>query len=74
MGGIKDAIKIINKTPEEIEQIKADVSKSGLPEEAKSVVIYGLTLILWLPQLLLEQKITIARLKGNRSDNYTYKY
>jgi len=63
VGGIKDAIKIINKTPEEIEQIKADVNKSGLPEEAKSVVIYGLTLILWLPQLLLEQKITIARLK-----------
>lgn len=63
MGGIKDAIKIIDKTPEEIEQIKAGVNKSGLPEESKTVAIYGLNLILWLPKLLLEQKITIARLK-----------
>ena len=63
MSGIRDAIKIIDKTPEEIEQIKTDVKKAGLPEETITVVIYGLNLILWLPKLLLEQKITIARLK-----------
>ena len=29
MGGFRDAVKIIDKTPEEIEQIKADVKKAG---------------------------------------------
>ena len=63
MGGFRDAVKIIDKTPEELEQIKADVKKAGLPEETVTVILYGLNLILWLPKLLLEQKITIARLK-----------
>ena len=63
MSGIKDAIKIIDKTPEEIEQIKSDVKGIGLPEETVTVIINGLSLIIWLPKLLLEQKVTIARLK-----------
>ena len=63
MGGFRDAVKIIDKTPAELEQIKSDVKKAGLPEETVTVILYGLNLILWLPKLLLEQKITIARLK-----------
>ena len=63
MSGIKDAIKILDKTPEEIEQIKSDVKSIGLPEETVTVIIYGLSLIIWLPKLLLEQRVTIARLK-----------
>lgn len=63
MGGIKDGLKIIEKTPEEIEKIKVDVQNTGLPEEAVSVILYGLNLILWLSKLILEQRITISRLK-----------
>ena len=63
MGAFRDAVKIIDKTPEELEQIKDDVKKVGLPAETVTVILYGLNLILWLPKLLLEQKITIARLK-----------
>jgi hypothetical protein len=63
MAGIKDTLKIINKSVDEIEKIKADVRKSDLPEETINILIYGLTLIIWLPKLLLEQKITLFRLK-----------
>ena len=31
MGMIRDAIKIVEKTPEEIDAIKAEVQKAGLP-------------------------------------------
>ncbi len=63
MGMIRDAIKIVEKTPEEIDAIKAEVQKAGLPDETVTVLMYGLNLILWLPKLLLEQKVTISRLK-----------
>ena len=63
MGAIKDAIKIVEKTPEEIEAIKAEIKKSGLPDETVTMLMYGLNLILWLPKLILEQKVTISRLK-----------
>lgn len=46
MGGFRDAVKIIDKTPAELEQIKADVKKAGLPEETVTVILYGLNLIL----------------------------
>ena len=60
---IKDALKIVEKTPEEIEAIKQEVKKLALSDETITVIIYGLSLILWLPKLILEQKITISRLK-----------
>ena len=63
VGAIKDAIKIVEKTPEEIEAIKAEIKKSGLPDETVTMLMYGLNLILWLPKLILEQKVTISRLK-----------
>ncbi len=63
MGGIKDALKIVEKTSDELEQIKSDVKKAGLPEETVTMVMYGLNLIMWLPKLILEQKITLFRLK-----------
>ena len=63
VGAIKDAIKIVEKTPEEIEVIKGEVQKSGLPPETITVLMYGLNLISWLPKLILEQKVTISRLK-----------
>ena len=63
MGSIRDAIKIVEKTPEEIEAIKADIKKTGLPDEMIAVILYGLNLIEWLPKLILEQKVTISRLK-----------
>ena len=63
VGAIKDAIKIVEKTPEKIEVIKAEVQKSGLPDETVTVLMYGLNLISWLPKLILEQKVTISRLK-----------
>ena len=63
MGTIKDALKIVEKTPEEIEAIKQEVKRLGLSDETITVIIYGLSLILWLPKLILEQKITIYRLK-----------
>lgn len=63
MAGIKGTFKIINKSVDKIEKIKAVVKKSDLPEETINILIYGLTLIIWLPKLLLEQKITLFRLK-----------
>lgn len=63
MGAIKDAIKIVEKMPEEIEAIKADIKKTGLPDEVITVILYRLNLIEWLPKLILEQKVTISRLK-----------
>lgn len=63
VGAIKDAIKIVEKTPEKIEAIKAEVQNAGLPYETVTVLMYGLNLISWLPKLTLEQKVTISRLK-----------
>lgn len=63
MAGIKDTFKIINKSVDEIEKVKSDVKKSGLSEETINIIPLGLTLIIWLPKLLLEQKITLFRLK-----------
>ena len=63
MGTIKDALKIVEKTPEEIDAIKQEVKKLGLSDETITVILYGLSLILWLPKLILEQKVTISRLK-----------
>ena len=63
MGSIRDAIKIVEKTPEEIEAIKAEIQKAGLPDEMMAVILYGLNLIEWLPKLIIEQKVTISRLK-----------
>jgi transposase len=63
MGMMRDAIKSIEKTPEEINGIKGEIQKAGLPDETVAVLMYGLNLILWLPKLILEQKVTISRLK-----------
>ena len=63
LGAIRDAIKIVEKTPEEIASIKAEIKKAGLPDEMVTVILYGLNLIEWLPKLILEQKVTISRLK-----------
>ena len=63
MGAIKNSIKIIEKTEQEIDALKAIIDELGLSDEDKAAVTYGLNLIIWLPKLILEQRISLHRLQ-----------
>lgn len=63
MGAIKDSIKIIEKSEQEIDSLKGVIDKLNLSEDDKAAIIYGLNLIISLPKLLLEQRITTHRLQ-----------
>lgn len=88
MASIKDKIKIIEKSAEELSSIREKAADCGLSADDLEVIQTGLDLILWLPKLLLEQKVTLARLmellfgksqttqskrKANRNHNTTDK-
>ena len=63
MGAIKDSIKIIEKSEQEIDALKVIIDGLDLSDEDKSAVTYGLNLIIWLPKLILEQRISLHRLQ-----------
>lgn len=63
MGALKESIKLIEKSEAEINALKATVRKMDLSDDDIETIIYGLNLIGWLPKLILEQNITIHRLK-----------
>ena len=60
MLGTRDKVKIIEKSPEEMAEIREKVSSSEFDTEELEVVLAGLDLITWLPKLLLEQKVTVV--------------
>ena len=63
MGAIKDSMKIIEMSEQEIDALKAIIDELNLPEENKAAITYGLNLIIWLPKLILEQRISLHRLQ-----------
>ena len=63
MGQIRHSLKIIEKSEEEIDSLKSAVEALNLSDDEKETLIYGLYLIVWLPKLILEQAISMFRLK-----------
>ena len=63
MGQIRQSLKIIEKSEEEIDSLKSAVESLNLSDDEKETLIYGLYLIVWLPKLILEQAISMFRLK-----------
>jgi hypothetical protein len=63
MGAIKDSMKIIEMSEQQIDALKATIDKLGLSDEDKAAITYGLNLIIWLPKLILEQRISLHRLQ-----------
>ena len=63
MGQIRHSLKIIEKSEEEIDSLKSAVEALNLSDDEKETLIYRLYLIVWLPKLILEQAISMFRLK-----------
>ncbi len=63
MGAIKDSMKIIEMSEQEIDALKAIIDELDLSDENKAAITYGLNLIIWLPKLILEQRISLHRLQ-----------
>lgn len=63
MGAIKDSMKIIEMSEQEIDTLKAIIDEFALSDEDKTAITYGLNLIVWLPKLILEQRISLYRLQ-----------
>lgn len=63
MGAIKDSMKIIEMSEQEIDALKAVIDELDLSDENKAAITYGLNLIVWLPKLILEQRISLHRLQ-----------
>ena len=63
MGAIKDSMKIIEMSEQEINVLKTIIDELDLSDEYKAAITYGLSLIIWLPKLILEQKISLHRLQ-----------
>ena len=63
MGAIKDSMKIIEMSEQEIDALKAIIDELDLSDENKAAMTYGLNLIIWLPKLILEQRILLHRLQ-----------
>jgi len=63
MGAIKDSMKIIEMSEQEIDALKAIIDELDLSDENKAAITYGLNLIVWLPKLILEQRISLHRLQ-----------
>lgn len=63
MGAIKDSMKIVEMSEQEIDTLKAIIDELDLSNEDKAAITYGLNLIVWLPKLILEQRISLHRLQ-----------
>ena len=63
MGAIKDSMKIVEMSEHEIDTLKAIIDAFDLSDEDKTAITYGLNLIVWLPKLILEQRISLHRLR-----------
>ena len=63
MGAVKDSMKIIEMSEQQIDGLKAIIDELGLSDEDKAAITYGLNLIVWLPKLILEQRISLHRLQ-----------
>jgi len=63
MGAIKDSMKIVEMSEHEIDALKAIIDELDLSDEDKAAISYGLNLIVWLPKLILEQRISLHRLQ-----------
>ncbi len=63
MGAIKDSMKIIEMSEQEINVLKRIIDELDLSDEYKAAITYGLSLIIWLPKLILEQRISLHRLQ-----------
>ena len=63
MGAIKDSMKIVEMSEHEIDTLKAIIDELDLSDENKAAITYGLNLIVWLPKLILEQRISLHRLQ-----------
>ena len=56
-------MKIIEMSEQEINVLKTIVDELDLSDEYKAAITYGLSLIIWLPKLILEQRISLHRLQ-----------
>ncbi len=63
MGAIKDSMKIIEMSEQQIDALKEIIDELALSGEDKAAITYGLNLIIWLPKLILEQRISLHRLQ-----------
>ena len=56
-------MKIIEMSEQEIDALKTIIDELELTDEHKAAITYGLNLIIWLPKLILEQRISLHRLQ-----------
>jgi len=63
MGAIKDSMKIVEMSEHEIDALKKIIDELDLSDGDKAAITYGLNLIVWLPKLILEQRISLHRLQ-----------
>ena len=63
MSYAKELPQLIDKSPEEISVILAEVAASNLTDETKAFVESVINLSVWLPKALVEQQITVSNLQ-----------
>ena len=63
MGAMKDSMKTVEMSEQEIDALKTVIDELDLSNEDKAAITYGLNLIGWLPKLILEQRISLHRLQ-----------
>ncbi len=59
----KDLPKVIEKTASEIEQAVQSIESSDLPDTTKQFVVSCIRLAVWLPNALVEKKISLSNLR-----------